>query len=89
MAVSPESNDRIGAVVDRIGHVRYFRSGGARVSDHGIQHLWAVITRLIVIITFFDDLFLQVGNASSAGISRPVPRATIMPSLQYIISSKF
>ena len=58
----PGKHDSIGSVIYRICHVGYLCTCRTRIPDHGIEHLCRRDNRFEVIITFLDNLFLNIWN---------------------------
>ena len=52
----------IRSIVNGICHVRHFRTGRARIADHGIKHLGCRDDGLEVRVALLDHHLLQVGN---------------------------
>ena len=55
-------HESVGAVVDSVGNVGHFGASGARIVDHGVEHLRSHDDGLLLHHTFVNNLALNAGN---------------------------
>ena len=65
-------HDGVCAVVDGICNVSDLSTCRARVADHGIEHLSSCDDRLVSLVAFCDDRFLDMRNLMSRNLDAEI-----------------